>query len=191
MPVSRLILTALVALTVGASAPAGAQAGAAAAPSAQPAFTIAVQNRTAADEAARGAARPDTTVRPGDVLRYTLRFDNATERALANVQLSNALPGALELVAGTTRASRPDARLEFSADGGKNFSATPMMDVVVEGRTARRPVPPAQYTHVRWTVAGAVAPRTAVTAEYETRVSTGPRDSRGGSPSPSPRAGSR
>lgn len=190
MSVSRRIHLALVALTLGAVAPLGAQ-GADAAAEARPALTIAVQNRTAAEESAKGTTRPDTTVRPGDVLRYSLRFSNPTERALRNVTLSNPLPAALQLVAGSPRASRADARLEFSADGGRTFSATPTIEVVVEGRTVRRPVPPEQYTHVRWTVDGAVAPRSTVTAEYEARVSTGPRDSRGGSPSPSPRAGSR
>lgn len=190
MSVSRRIHLALAALALGAAPPATAQQADAGA-TARPALTIAVQNRTAAEEALQGAARADTTVRPGDVLRYTLRFANPTERALRQVTLSNPLPAALRLVAGSPRASRSDARLEFSADGGRTFSTTPAIEVVVEGKTVRRPVPPEQYTHVRWTVDGAVAPRSTVTAEYEARVSTGPRDSRGGPSSPSPRAGSR
>lgn len=161
-----------------------------AAPEPRPALTIAVQNRTAAADAARGAVRRDSTARPGDVLRYTLTFVNATPRALRNVQLANPLPKGLELVAGTVTASRPDAQAEYSADGGKTFSATPTVEVVVDGKTVRRPVPPAQYTHVRWIVNGSVAPQAIVTAEYETRVSTGSREVRGATPS-SPSSGSR
>lgn len=157
---------------------------------ARPALTIAVQNRSAAAEAARGAARRDTTVRPGDVLRYTLTFVNGTPSAIRNVQLSNPLPAGLQLVAGTVKASRADAQVEYSADGGKSFSATPTLEVVVDGKTERRPASPAQYTHVRWTVTGAVAPQATVTAEYETRVTTGSREVRGAAPT-SPRSGSR
>lgn len=157
---------------------------------ARPALTIAVLNRSAADEAARGVARSDSAARPGDVLRYTLSFANSTERPLGNVQLSNPLPSGLELVAGTVRASRGDAQADYSADGGKTFSQQPTTEVVVDGKTVRRPVPPAQYTHVRWTVNGAVAPGATVTAEYETRVITGSRSTRSASTS-SPRSGSR
>jgi uncharacterized repeat protein (TIGR01451 family) len=157
----------------------------------RPALTIAVQNRSAADEAAKGAARRDSTVRPGDVLRYTLTFVNQTAGAIRNVQLRNELPSGLVLVAGTVKASRSDAQAEYSADGGKTYSATPTEEVVVDGKTVRRPVPPAQYTHVRWTVNGAVAPQATVTAEYDTRVSSGARNpTRGAAPS-SPRSGSR
>jgi uncharacterized repeat protein (TIGR01451 family) len=141
----------------------------------RPALTIAVQNRTASAEAGRGAARADSSVRPGDVLHYTLTFVNSTERAIRDVRLSNPVPKGLELVAGTVRASRDDALPEFSADGGLTFATTPTVQVVVDGKTVRRPVPPAQYTHVRWTVNGSVAPRATITAEYETRVSTGSR----------------
>lgn len=177
----------LVALALIAAARVEAQAPAT---TPQPALTIAVQNRTAAQDAARGTARRDSTVRPGDLLHYTLTFVNSTERALRNVQLMNPLPKGIELVAGTVKASRPDAQAEFSADGGKTFSATPTIAVVVDGKTERRPVPPAQYTHVRWTVNGAVAPQATVTAEYDTRVSTGSREVRGATPS-SPGSGSR
>lgn len=187
MSVSRSITFALALLVAAAGAPVGAQDVAAA----RPTLTIGVQNRTAADEAARGAARSDTTVRPGDVLRYTLTFANPTERPLQNVTLSNPLPAALRLVAGSSRASRADARLEFSADNGQTYSAAPTLEVVVDGRTVRRPASPEQYTHVRWTVEGAVAPRSTVTAQYDARVSSAPRDPRGGSSSPSPRSGSR
>jgi len=179
----------LAALALAVAARAEAQLSGSA-PEPRPELTIAVQNRTAAADAARGAARRDSTVRPGDVLRYTLTFVNATERAIRNVQLSNPLPRGLELLAGTVTASRPDAQAEYSADGGRSYATTPTVEVVVDGRTVRRPVPPAQYTHVRWIVNGSVAPRAVVTAEYETRVSTGSREVRGATPS-SPSSGSR
>ena len=158
----------------------------------QPALAITVQNRTASAEAAQGAARKDSTVKPGDVLHYTLTFSNPTPRALGNVQLSNPLPKGLEFVPASVRASRADARLEFSADGGKTFAAEPTLEVVVDGKTVRRPAAPEQYTHVRWTVTGAVAAQAVVTAEYDARVGAGSRGSRGATTSPSsPRSGSR
>ena len=80
------------------------------------------------------------------------------------------LENGFRFVGGSTRASRDDARAEYSADGGRTFSAQPMEEVVVEGRRVRRPVAPERYTHVRWTVDGWVAPGATVTAEFDARL---------------------
>lgn len=137
------------------------------------ALVVTATNRTQAAEAARGTARRDDHARPGDVLRYRLTFTNTAGRPVRGVNLSNPLPGGVRFVAGSVRSSRDDARPEYSADGGRTFSQQPMEDVVVEGRRVRRPVAPEQYTHVRWTVDGWVAPGATVTAEFDARL-TGP-----------------
>lgn len=162
----RFIRIALVAL---AASPLAARAQAAPA-SGQPALTIAVRNQTAADEAARGALRATSGVRPGDVLHYTLRFSNATTQAVRVVQLSNPLPKELEYLAASAQASRTDARLEFSIDGGKTFAGQPMETVLVDGRRARRPASASRYTNIRWIVTGEVPAGTTVVAEYDARV---------------------
>lgn len=145
--------------------PARAQQAAAPSP-----LAVTATNRTLAADAARGAPRADERARPGDVLRYRLTFTNTAGRPVRGVNLSNPLPQSFRLVGGSTRASRDDARAEYSADGGRTFSAQPMEEVVVEGRRVRRAVAPERYTHVRWTVDGWVAPGATVTAEFDARL---------------------
>lgn len=157
--------TLLLALAVAsAAAPARAQSQASVAPS----LAVAALNVTAEAESARPVR---AAVRPNDVLRYTLTFTNPTSRSLGNVELKNPIPAGVHFVAGSTHASRTDARVEFSADSGKSWSAQPMESVVVDGKPMQRAVPADRYTHVRWTVRGAVAPQATVTADFEARVS--------------------
>lgn len=161
------ILAALV-LALGSAT---AQAQRAAQPQA---LVVTAENRTAAADAAR---RDDRAARPGDVMRYRLTFTNVAGRPIRGVTLANPLPAGIRMVAGTARASREDARAEYSADGGRTFSAQPMEDVVVDGRTVRRPVPAERYTHVRWTVDGSVAAGATVVAEYDARIGAPPAGS--------------
>ncbi|HEX8275812.1 MAG TPA: hypothetical protein VF615_24465 [Longimicrobiaceae bacterium] len=133
-------------------------------------LAVTATNRTLAAETAAGAPRKDERARPGDVLRYRLTFTNTAGRPVRGVNLANPLPQSFRFVGGSTRASRDDARAEYSADGGRTFSAQPMEEVVVEGRRVRRAVAPERYTHVRWTVDGWVAPGATVTAEFDARL---------------------
>lgn len=150
------------ALALGAALPAAAQQ----APAQQrQALVVTAQNRTAV-----AARRADAAVRPGDVVRYRLTFTNVAGRQVRGVTLANPLPGSMAFVAGSATATRQDARVEYSIDGGNTFSAQPMVDVVVDGRTERRPAAPEQYTHVRWTVDGWVAPNATVVAEFDARL---------------------
>lgn len=135
-----------------------------------PPLVITAENLTAAAEAARGAPRGDTRLRPGDVVRYTLTFTNPTQGEVRDVVLHNPLPAGLVFIAGTATASRDDARLEFSIDGGATYAAEPMVEVVENGRTIRRPAPPERYTDIRWTVTGQIQPGAQVVARYEVRI---------------------
>jgi hypothetical protein len=55
-------------------------------------------------------------------------------------------------------------------DGGKSFSATPMIERMIDGRRVSEPAPPDSYTHVRWRVTGWVAPGATVTAQFRARL---------------------
>jgi uncharacterized repeat protein (TIGR01451 family) len=162
----RTALTMLV-LTVAAVLPASAQAVAAAAPTS---LSITALNRTAVAEAELGAARPDDKARPGDVIAYTLTFTNNAGMRVRGVTFTNPIPDGLSYVANSAKGSRDDIRMEYSADGGETYSARPMEQVVVEGRTVTRPVDPARYTHVRWSVDGWVDAGAGVTSEFHARL---------------------
>lgn len=167
---ARTLAAAL--LTLAGATTARAQA----APAGQPSLTVVAENRTAQAAAARGARRADSTVLSGDVLRYRLTFTNAAPRPIRNVALANPVPAGLQFVAGSAKASRADARAEYSVDG-RTWSARPMETVTVDGRQVERAVAPERYTAVRWVVDGAVAPAAVVTAEFEARLVMAPAKS--------------
>lgn len=165
------MITSSLALALAWAAPAAAQQGGPAAPSP---LVVTVENRTAQAEKAQGRARADEHARPGDVLRYRLTFRNPGSGNVRGVKLANPVSAGMRFVGGSATSSRGDARLEFSADGGRTFSAQPMEEVAdAQGRTVRRPVPAERYTHVRWTIDGSVAPGATVTAEFDARVNAG------------------
>lgn len=182
---NRITVIFVLSLVAGAFAPAaGAQQAAQRAPDP---LVMTAHNVTAAEAKARGAARRDSSALPGDVVRYSMTFTNVTDGTIRNVKLDNPLPKGLEFVEGSARATRPDAVAEFSADGGRTYSTRPMETVLVDGRRVTRPIPAERYTHVRWVVSGAVAPRATVTAEYSARVAGGSAAPVAGTPGSSAR----
>ncbi len=103
---------------------------------------------------------------PGDVLRYRLRFTNVTRGDVRGVVFTNPVPQGLRYVSGSAAADRVDVVIDYSIDGGRTYSARPMMVQVVQGKRVQKPAPPEQYSHVRWTVRGSISPGASVTAEF-------------------------
>jgi len=129
--------------------------------SAQRPLVVTAQNLNAAS---RGGG--SQTVLPGDVLRYQLRFTNQNRGDVRGVVFTNPVPAGLRFIDGSAGADRQDVTVEYSADSGKSFSANPIVTEVVAGKRVQKPASPAQYTHVRWTVRGSIAPGASVTAEF-------------------------
>lgn len=136
-------------------------------------LVVAAENRTAAEEAERGAPRPDEAVRVGDLIRYTLTFKNPSDGPVSSVVLHNSFPAGMSFVEGSAVASRSDMRVEYSADGGESFSVQPVIEVVEGGERTVRPATPDEYTDVRWVVEGSIQPGAEVSASYELQVSAG------------------
>jgi len=128
--------------------------------------TLVVTARNLTAEAARVA-------KPGDVIRYGLVFTNVTAGPVKNIQFVDPIPAGMVYVLGSAAADRP-VRLEYSIDGGKSYSAQPVIAVVQDGKTVEQPAPRERYTHVRWTVLGSLAPGAKVTAEFRTQVNAAP-----------------
>lgn len=134
------------------------------------ALVVSAENRTAVDAAARGARRSDSAVHAGDVLRYRLTFTNNAGRPVRQVAIQNPVAAGLQFVGGSAKASRQDARAEYTADNGSSWSSRPMETVMVDGRSVERAIAPERYTGVRWIVDGWVTPGATVTAEFEARL---------------------
>lgn len=179
----RIVSRFLLALAIGAAARPLAAQSAPRVDAPAPRFTVAASNRTAVESAARGAPRRDTTVLPGDVIRYTLTFTNTLSHAVRGLELANPIPAGLHFVEGSASASRDDARAEFSVDGGRTYSARPTETVVIDGRSVQRPVPAERFTNVRWILDGAVASRAGVTAHFDARLGAQPAAASRGQPS--------
>ncbi|HEY6208934.1 MAG TPA: hypothetical protein VIW28_07745 [Gemmatimonadales bacterium] len=107
---------------------------------------------------------------PGDVIRYALVFKNTTAGAVKNVELVDPLPKGMVYIVGSAGADRA-MRVEYSIDGGKSYTARPVVQVVADGQKVEQAAPREMYTHVRWTLLGSLAPGSQVTAELEAQVS--------------------
>lgn len=126
--------------------------------------------------AARGGDA--ATALPGDVLLYRLRFTNITQGEVRGVVFNNPVPQGTRYVDGSAGADRQDVSVEYSIDGGKTYSARPMVSEVVAGKRVQKPAAPELYSHVRWTVRGSIAPGASVTAEFRaTLPAAQPKDS--------------
>jgi uncharacterized repeat protein (TIGR01451 family) len=137
------------------------------------ALVVAAENLMAGDArhqawVAKGGAASD--VLPGDVLRYAIRFTNTQEQAGRNVVFSNPVPQGLRYVIGSAAADARDAAITFSIDGGRTYSAQPMIEVVENGERRSVPAPARMYTHVRWTLEGWVQPGGQVSAEFRAEL---------------------
>lgn len=129
---------------------------------------VSFTNMTLKHDSAR-ARQGAAAVGGNDTLRYELTFTNAEKRALSNVVFNNPIPKGLQLVGGTVTTSA-GAKVEYSIDGGMEYSARPMMTVLENGRTVQRIAPTMLYTHIRWTVTDSVAPGATVTARFDAAV---------------------
>ena len=157
--VERLLITGL--LLLSAAFAASAQKT----PRAQ-ALTISAENLSA-----HASRHTDSTkVLPGDTVRYHLLFTNVSAGAVHGIVVDNPIPAGLRYSAGSAKADRADVAVLFSIDGGKSYSAEPMVDVEVDGRHEQHAAPAEMYTHVRWAVRGDVAKGAQIRAEYDAQV---------------------
>jgi uncharacterized repeat protein (TIGR01451 family) len=114
-------------------------------------------------------------------VEYRLRFTNLNRGDVRGVVFKNPVPAGLRYVDGSAGADREDVLVEYSTDGGKSYSARPMVTEVVGGKRVQKPASAEQYTHVRWTVRGSITSGATVTAEFRAALpaqpAAAPRDS--------------
>jgi uncharacterized repeat protein (TIGR01451 family) len=141
------------------------------------AFVITAENLMAGDSQHKAAAvrgHDPKELMPGDVVRYRLTFTNVTPHAVKNVVFDNPLPSGLRYQGGTAAVDRDQVSIDYSIDGGKSYSAQPMIEVEVEGKRVQRQAPADMYTHIRWSVLGSVLPGAAVHAEFRAQLAARP-----------------
>lgn len=107
---------------------------------------------------------------PGDVIEYALRFTNVTDAAVQDVVLKDPIPDGLIMVLGSPSADREDIVVDYSIDGGTSWSVSPVVERLEDGRVVVHPAPAGAYTHVRWTIPGALPAGASVTARFRAAV---------------------
>ena len=92
---------------------------------------------------------------PGAEVTYTSTYRNIGQRAAGNIAIVNPVPANTTLVGGS--AYGENTEIVFSADGGKTWAPANKVKVVgADGK--ERPAGISEFTHIRWTHKGELAP---------------------------------
>ena len=92
----------------------------------------------------------------GDEVHYTVKVRNPGEEPVSSVVVTKRLPFGVRYLPGS--AAGPACKVQFSSDGGATFKA-PEPPRANATRKNARPVPAAEYTHVRWVLDKPIAPK--------------------------------
>lgn len=112
------------------------------------------------------------SLRPGETIRYIVTASNTSDRAIKNLVVTQPIPkGSVYVLNSATLPSVEGARVDYSIDGGKSYSAKPTIRVKLEnGEVVTRPAPETMYTNVRWAFGGSLSPKTVSNATYQVRI---------------------
>lgn len=109
-------------------------------------------------------------VKPGNVLRYSVKGQNVGNAAAKNLIITQPIPRQTVYIVGSTSNSN-NAKATYSINNGKSFVENPTVQVKLpDGTVKTRSAPAEAYTHVRWTVSKALSPKAGVSAEYQVKV---------------------
>lgn len=110
------------------------------------------------------------TVKPGDVIRFTVTGKNEGKSAAKSLAMTQAIArGMVYMLNSATPVN--GATLTYSIDQGKTFVVNPTIKVTLaNGKVEERPAPATAYTHVRWKLTQALEPNTSVQAAYLVKV---------------------
>ncbi|HEY0170275.1 MAG TPA: hypothetical protein VGB98_04425 [Pyrinomonadaceae bacterium] len=109
-------------------------------------------------------------VRPREVVTWHMRVSNVGDAATgAGTHVDGELSAATVYVPGSASGNGSPA-VSFSVDGGKTFSASPVVRYVEAGVEKVRPAPLEAYTHIRFTWPNGFNPGDVRAVEYKARV---------------------
>jgi uncharacterized repeat protein (TIGR01451 family) len=98
---------------------------------------------------------------PGDVIVYKISASNISNRPINNLVVNQKIrPGTMYVI--NSASAVKGANLTFSIDGGKTYTATPLV--------AKKSAPASSYTNVRWAFVGSVSPKSQSELSYEVKV---------------------
>jgi uncharacterized repeat protein (TIGR01451 family) len=104
---------------------------------------------------------PITKAVPGDVIVYKIAANNISNKPISKLVINQKIrPGTTYVLSSATPIKGTE--LTFSTDGGKTYTAAPLV--------AKKPAPATNYTNVRWAFVGSVAPKSQSDLSYEVKV---------------------
>ncbi len=108
------------------------------------------------------------TVKPGDVLQYTLIGKNKSDKPIKNLTLNQPIPQAMVYVLKSVKTDN-NAKITYSIDNQRTFVENPTIKVTRNGKEETEPAPANAYTHIRLQISS-VPGKATVKATYETQV---------------------
>ncbi len=110
-----------------------------------------------------------TVVKPGEILDLNIAAENTGNAAALEYKTVGHIPRGTEFVPGSAKAD--GAKTVYSIDGGKSYSAQPMIEVKQEdGSVKRVPAPSSMYTEIRYEWNDPLVQGGKLTASYKVRV---------------------
>ena len=106
-------------------------------------------------------------VAPGDVVTFTNRYVNKGKAPATGVVIINPVPEHMTYV--DMSAEGKGTTIDFSVDGGKQYAAPQKLQIT--GKDGKvRPALGIDYTHIRWTVNGPLAPAAGGSVSFRARI---------------------
>lgn len=110
-----------------------------------------------------------TVVNPGEILDWTIVSENSGNAAALGYKAVGHIPQGTSFVSDSAKAD--GAKTFYSIDGGKSFSAQPMIEEKqADGSVKRVPAPVAMYTEIRYEWSDPLAQGGKLSASYKVRV---------------------
>jgi uncharacterized repeat protein (TIGR01451 family) len=110
-----------------------------------------------------------TVVKPGEILDWTIVSENSGNAAALGYKAVGHIPQGTTFVSGSAKAE--GAKALYSIDGGKSFSAQPMIEEKqADGSVKRVPAPVAMYTEIRYEWSDPLVQGGKLSASYKVRV---------------------
>lgn len=104
---------------------------------------------------------PVSKADPGDVIVYKITANNISTKPINKLVVNQKIrPGTTYVLNSATPIK--GAELTFSTDGGKTYTAKPIIN--------KLPAAATNYTNVRWSFVGSVAPKSQSNLSYEVQI---------------------
>ncbi len=112
-----------------------------------------------------------TSVQPGDVVRYTISGENISDKQVKNLTINQPIPKRMEFVLKSVIGDiRSNTQVSYSIDGGRSFVQNPTVKVTLpNGKLETKPAPASAYTHVQMKVSSVQA-KSVVKGSYQVKV---------------------